>query len=159
MRNEVNQRKQFDYTIWRFCWKKNLSSAWCFCCRQQNDYKDKLQSNARDRLYSELDIMQIIHKLRIAKFVAEQNLSEEQRYLVNYHTEYMLFRDKDKAKPFNASRYTDHREAMPDKNRDDRIQHNVDSCIASLDPSDEQFKDSYKATYKAIMGRGRPLND
>ena len=57
--------------------------------------------------------MQIIHKLRIAKFVAEQNLSEEQRYLVNYHTEYMLFRDDTKAKPFNASRYTDHRTEEP----------------------------------------------
>ena len=160
LKNEVKQRKHFDYTLWRFCWKKNLSSAWCFCCRQQNDYKDDLQSKARTQLYSELDIMQIIHKLRIAKFVAEQNLSEEQRYLVNYHTEYMLFRDKKKAKPFNASRYTDHRsEEKPDENRDERIRFNVKTCIESLDPSDEQFKDSYKATYKAIMGRGRPLND
>ena len=136
MRDEVRRRKHFDYSIWRFCWKKNLSSAWCFCCRQHDDHLDKLQSKARTRLYSELDIMQIIHKLRIAKFVAEQNLSEEQRYLVNYHTEYMLFRDDTKAKPFNASRYTDHRTEEPVK-RDQRVRLNVQKCISKLDPSDE----------------------
>ena len=67
--------------------------------------------------------MQIIHKLRIARFVAEQNLSEEQRYLVNYHTEYMLFRDNNQDKTFNASRYTDHRPAnqADQKKRDQRV--------------------------------------
>ena len=98
--------------------------------------------------------MQMIHKLRIARFVAEQTLSEEQRYLVNYHTEYMLFRDDKKETPFNASRYTDHRADDTDK-RDQRIQNNVEKCISKLDPSNEQYKDSYKATYKAIMGRNR----
>ena len=68
---ETTKRKQFDYSIWRFCWKKNFASAWCFCCRHSEDHKDKLQSKARTRLYSELDILQIIHKLRIARFVAE----------------------------------------------------------------------------------------
>lgn len=42
LRHEASRRRQFDYTIWRFCWKKNLSSAWCFCCRHDEDYKDKL---------------------------------------------------------------------------------------------------------------------
>ena len=41
--------------------------------------------------------------------MAELNLSDEQRYLVNYHTEYMLFRDDQIVAPFDASRYTDHR--------------------------------------------------
>ena len=48
---------------------------------------------ARKRLYQELDILQIIQKLRVARFVSEISLSEEQRYLINYHTEYMLFRE------------------------------------------------------------------
>ena len=98
--------------------------------------------------------MQMIHKLRIARFVAEQTLSEEQRYLVNYHTEYMLFRDDKKETPFNASRYTDHR-ADDTQKRDARISLNVKKCINKLDPSDEMHKDSYQATYKAIMGRNR----
>jgi len=67
----------------------------------------------------------------------------------------MLFRDDSKAKPFNASRYTDHRTEEP-KPREERIRLNVNNCIGKLDPNDEHHKHSYKATYKAIMGRNRP---
>ena len=88
-----DRRKPFRYSMWRFCCKKNFNSPWCLCCRHSHSAEDKLQAKARTRLYQELDILKIIQKLRVARFVAELNLTDEQRYLVNYHTEYMLFRD------------------------------------------------------------------
>lgn len=89
--------------------KKNFSSPWCLCCRQSEDIQDKLQAKAKKRLYSELDILRMIQRMRVSRFLAEQQMTPEQRYLVNYHTEYMLFRDGGGVEPFNASRYTDNR--------------------------------------------------
>ena len=149
-----DRRKPFRYSMWRFFCKKNFASPWCLCCRHSDNYEDKLQAKARSRLYSELDILQIIQKLRIARFVAEKELTDEQRYLVNYHSEYMLFRDENKAKPFNASRYTDHRKEE-DVLRDERVKKTVSSCIDNLNHNDH----SVKLTYKAIMGRNRQAEE
>jgi len=66
----------------------------------------------------------------------------------------MLFRDDQKATPFNASRYTDHRQEEP-KSRDERIKNNVDSAINNLDHSSHSIKE----TYKRIMGRNRPAEE
>ena len=150
-----DKRKPFRYDMWRFFCKKNFSSPWCLCCRHKNNDMDKLQGKARTRLYSELDILQIIQKLRIARFVAELNLTAEQRYLVNYHTEYMVFRDDSRASPFNAARYEDHRREE-NLGRDDRINKNVDSCIDNLDPSEQP---SVEDTYTRIMSRNRPQEE
>lgn len=118
----VERRKPFRYSMWRFVCKKNFASPWCFCCQHNDNDDDRLQAKARTRLYAEIDILQIIQKLRVARFVSEINLTDEQRYLVNYHTEYMLFRNQANERPLNASRYTDHRtETNPDQ-RDGRIQ-------------------------------------
>jgi hypothetical protein len=140
----------------RFFCKKNFSSPWCLCCRQTDgkDKLDKLQGKARSRLYAELDILQIIQKLRVSRFVAELNLTEEERYLVNYHSEYMLFRD-DKVEKLNAPRYTDHRPPNEQEGqslaRDDRIKKNAENCINGLDHE----SNTGKKTYKKIMARVR----
>jgi len=146
-----DRRKPFRYDSWRFFSKKNFSSPWCLCCRHKDNDSDKLQGKARSRLYKELDILQIIQKLRVARFVAEINLTPEQRYLVNYHTEYMLFRDDGKASPFTAARYEDHRREEQ-VGRDDRIAGNVDNAIEKLNPKDN---DTIKDTYVRIMARNR----
>jgi len=122
LRAEVrDRRKPFKYSMWRFFCKKNFASPWCLCCRHSENAEDKLQAKARSRLYAELDILQIIQKLRVARFVAELKLTDEQRYLVNYHSEYMLFRDDGKSTYLNATRYTDHRREEQNANRDGRI--------------------------------------
>ena len=122
----------------RFFCKKNFASPWCFCCRHKDNDEDKLQSKARARLYSELDILQVIQKLRVARFVAELELSPEQRYLVNYHTEYMLFRNDGYAPQFNANRYLDHRREADDPGRDERMMQNVSNAIDKLDHNNER---------------------
>lgn len=73
MLTEVQERrKPFKYTMQKFFCKKNFSSPWCLCCRQKDDVLDKLQGKARTRLYSELDIMRIIQRLRVSRFLAEE---------------------------------------------------------------------------------------
>lgn len=99
--------------------------------------------------------MQIISKLRVARFVAELKLTPEQRYLVNYHSEYMLFRDDSKSTALNAARYTDHRREEVAGGRDNRIKNNVTKAIDSLDPT----KNSIKETYKRIMARNRSAEE
>ena len=149
-----DRRKPFRYSGWRFCCKKNFASPWCCCCRFRDSAEDKLQVKARSRLYSELDILNIIQQLRVARFVGELNLTPEQKYLVNYHSEYMLFRDNTRAPTVNFHRYTDHRkEEEEDNGRGDRIRKNVTDCVHSLDPQ----KPEHQETYRRIMARGRQI--
>ncbi len=152
----TERRKPFRYSMWRFFCKKNFSSPWCCCVRHKDNADDKLQSKARTRLYKELDILQIIQKLRVARFVSEISLSEEQRYLVNYHGEYMLFRNDEIAPAFNANRYTDFRPEDPvEARRDNRMRMAVQQAIRNLDPT----KHTHQETYKRIMARNRPDED
>lgn len=134
--HETQRREPFKYTMWRFFFKKNFASPWCCCCRHRNEREDNLQAKAKTRLYQELDIMKIIQKLRVARFVAELELTEEQRYLVNYHSEYMLFNDGHE--DFNASRYTDHRQEVEGSkpSRHEHAKNVVEKCISELDPTD-----------------------
>ena len=147
-----DHRKPLNYSVWRFCCKKNFTSPWCCCCRHRDSHEDKLQGKARTRLYGELDILKIIQQLRVSKFMAEQTLSPEQTYLVNYHSEYMLFRKDDNAPCDDFSRYTDHRKDDASA-RVGRMKRNVADCIHSLDPHDP----SHQQTYKRIMARGRDI--
>lgn len=147
-----DRRRPFRYSMWRFFMKKNMSSPWCFCCKHEDSDADKLQGKARTRLYSELDICSIIQKLRVARFVAELTITPEQHYLVNYHTEYMLFRDDDQAPNVDFGRYTDHRSAQPDAARDQRLASNAADAVMQLDSNDA----SHQKTYKKIMARNSP---
>lgn len=150
LNHEISKRNPFKYKMGRFMCKKNFDSPWCLCCRHKSNREDKLQAKARTRLYAELDILNIIQKLRVARFVAEQNLSEEQRYLVNFHSEYMLTTDESQLTELNASRYLDHRKEEDDtRDRRARIADNVGDAINHLDATE------HAATYKAIMGRGK----
>jgi len=86
----------------------------------------------------------------VARFVSELKLTPEQIYLVNYHSEYMLFRNDDQAPSVDFSRYTDHRK-KEDLRRSDRMRRNVTDCIHSLDHTDPKQQE----TYKRILARGR----
>ena len=144
-----DRRRPFRYSMWRFFQKKNLSSPWCFCCKHTDSDEDKLQGKARTRLYGELDICQIIQKLRVARFVAELNLTAEQHYLVNYHSEYMLFRDDQNAPNVDFGRYEDHRATAVDQARDIRVAHNAAEAVVKLNSNDVKHIE----TYKKIMAR------
>ena len=140
--------------MWRFFCKKNFSSPWCCCVRHKDNEDDKLQSKARTRLYKELDILTILQNLRVSRYHCSLGLSEEQRYLVNYHGDYMLFRNDEITKAFDAARYTDHR-GDEDANFDARRKKTVSECIESL-----RFdKEADKQTYIRIMSRDRPQED
>jgi len=149
---EARDRKPFNYSGWSFFKKKNFSSPWCCCCRHADSDEDKLQASARSHLYSELDILNIIQQLRVARFVGDLNLTAEQKYLVNYHSEYMLYRTQSRQNTVNFHRYTDHR-AVENLNRGERINKNVSDCVRRLDPNNPKHKE----TYRCIVSRGRPV--
>jgi hypothetical protein len=112
LKSEVKERRlPFKYNMWNFFCKKNFSSPWCCCCRYKSVTADALQARAKKRLYQELDIAEILQKLRVARFVSELALTKEQRFLVNYHSEYMLYEksaNQVSESEFSASRYLDH---------------------------------------------------
>lgn len=147
-----DRRRPFRYSMWRFFMKKNMSSPWCFCCKHEDSDIDKLQGKARTRLYSELDICSIIQKLRVARFVAELTITPEQHYLVNYHTEYMLFRDDEQAPNVDFSRYTDHRNADANAGRAQRLSTTAADAVMQLTSNDPKHQE----TYKRIMARNSP---
>lgn len=71
---------------------------------------------------------------------------------MNYHSEYMLFRDAASDPSVNFHRYTDHRQP-DDQNRMDRQRKNVTDCVHSLRP--DQYE--HQETYRRIMARGRQV--
>jgi len=76
--------------------------------------------------------------------------------LVNYHTEYMLFRNNAIERPLNASRYLDHRSAGDEgDDRDARIGKNLKDIIGNLEATNEVDQESYKR----VMHRGRPAEE
>ena len=49
-----------------------------------------MQESAKKKLYSEIDILEIIKKLRVAYFASELALKPRQRWLVSFFHEYKL---------------------------------------------------------------------
>ena len=43
----------------------------CCCCCRRNSRMDKLFTKAKDKLYSEIDILKIVKELRVAKFASK----------------------------------------------------------------------------------------
>ena len=49
-----------------------------------------MQESAKKKLFSEIDILEIIKKLRVAYFASELALKPRQRWLVSFFHEYKL---------------------------------------------------------------------
>ena len=64
----------------------------------------------------------------------------------------MLFRDDDQAPNVDFGRYTDHRDASPDANTDQRMQTTAASAVMELNSNNP----NHQATYKKIMARNSP---
>jgi len=82
-------------------------------------------------------------------------LTPEQKYLVSYHSEYMLFRKDERAPVVDFSRYDDHRAVGQGDSRQNRQKTNISSCVDSLDVNNE----SHQETYRRIVARGRHPDD
>ena len=86
--DEIEHRETFTYKYrrwWQFVW---LDSKCCCCCRPKRGRQDFLFKNARSKLNEELDILEIVKKLRVSQFTSQITLKPHQRDLVNFFQEY-----------------------------------------------------------------------
>lgn len=67
-----------------------FSSKWCCCCQAKPKRADWLQEDALMKLNQEIDILEIVKKLRVAYFASEIALKPRQRKLVGFFDEYKL---------------------------------------------------------------------
>ena len=74
----INNRKMFSYSYTRFWLYKNFGSAWCCCCRYRAKRNDKLFLIGQKKLFSEIDILEIVKKLRVMLFTSDVVLKRRQ---------------------------------------------------------------------------------
>ena len=67
----------------------------CCCCRPKSKREDFLWGTATKKLNEELDVLEIIKKLRVSQFAADVVLKPRQRDLVNFFQDYNLEPPKD----------------------------------------------------------------
>ena len=90
LKYEMRHRRPFSYSAWRLFKLEQFSGAWCFCCRKFPQRKDKLYKEGKKKLYEELDILEIIKKLRVNQFTCDLILNQTQRDMVNFHQDYKI---------------------------------------------------------------------
>ena len=70
-----------------------MSSPLCClfpCCKPRNTRDDILFKDAKQKLYEEIDLLEIIKKLRVNQFASDIVLKPRQRDLVNFFQDYKL---------------------------------------------------------------------
>ena len=67
-----------------------FGSKFCCCCRIKKKREDWLQDDAIKKLNQEIDILEIVKKLRVAYFASEIALKPRQRKLVGFFDEFKL---------------------------------------------------------------------
>ena len=91
MMKALAKRSVFSYKYFREAFLRRMNSWWCCCCcKPKLQKRDRLFKDARSKLFEEIDILEIIKKLRVNKFTSEVFLKPRQRDLVNFFDEYKL---------------------------------------------------------------------
>ena len=66
VRNEIDRRGTFSGYKYRRVWCQNwFDKSYCCCCRPKRDRKDFLFKDAKTKLNEEVDILEIVKKLRV----------------------------------------------------------------------------------------------
>ena len=79
MKEELERRRAFKYNYNKELWANTKSAMhwlfchWCFCCcgrrRRKLTRMERQQKQAIAKLYTEIDLLEIIKQLRISRFV------------------------------------------------------------------------------------------
>ena len=86
----INDRKSVSYSYSRFWLFKNFGNAWCCCCRYRPKRSDKLFAIGQSKLSSEIDILEIVKKMRVMMFATDMTLKLRQQKLVSFFDQYKL---------------------------------------------------------------------
>jgi len=65
MNNAILERQVFSYKYMRLWLVKWFGSALCCCCRVKTRREDWLQKDASEKLKLEIDILDIVKRLRV----------------------------------------------------------------------------------------------
>ena len=88
--NEIKNRQVYSYSYGRFWRLLKCDKKCCFCCRPKQKRQDFLYQGARHKLNEELDILEIIKKLRVHQFASQMVLKPHQRELINFFQDYKV---------------------------------------------------------------------
>ena len=69
---------------------RHFNSICCCCCRVKPKRIDLLYEDAKKKLNDEIDLLEIVKKLRVNSFCSEIVLKPHQRDLVNFFTDYKI---------------------------------------------------------------------
>ena len=97
IKKEIESRETFSYKYFRFWQLWRFDKKWCCCCRPKRMRDDHLFKDAKSKLNEELDILEIIKKLRVHQFASTVTLKPHQRDLINFFQEYKLCDDSQKS--------------------------------------------------------------
>ena len=73
VKREIEARETFSYTWGRFYCNKRLEAFYC-CCKLKKKRADFLFRDARSKLNEEMDILEIVKKLRVHQFASQVTL-------------------------------------------------------------------------------------
>ena len=74
IRNEIESRETFSYKYPRFAFLESFDYKVCCCLRPKKKRDDYLFKDANSKLNEELDILEIIKKLRVHQFSSNVTL-------------------------------------------------------------------------------------
>ena len=91
LEEEVSKRGVFSYDTGRWYLVHRLSSfPFCCGCTPKKRRDDILFADAKQKLYEEIDLLEIVKKLRVNQFASDVVLKPRQRDLVNLFLTYKL---------------------------------------------------------------------
>ena len=166
----MKHRKPFSYSAWRLCKLEWFSNPWCLCMRKYPKREDKLFKEGKKKLYEELDILEIIKKLRVNQFTSDLALTQTQRDLVNFHQDYKIMCSDDFSsdddyneyvqRPRDGERRKSQAQNLEEQVNNQKQANRVMNAISTLKPSrdrkdrltycriiDEDFEDDTRSAY------------
>ena len=126
----------------------------CCCCRPKSKREDFLWGSATKKLNEELDVLEIIKKLRVSQFAADVVLKPRQRDLVNFFQDYNLEPQQDGQNKLEERRGSRGKKAanMDDiLNDDQKAAERVFEAVENCEP-DKNYYD--KLIYERIVNEG-----
>ena len=75
----ITNRSIFSYGYSRLWCLDKFSKPWCCCCRVRTKRADFLYREAKKKLYSEIDLLEIVKQLRVNSFASDIVLKPRQR--------------------------------------------------------------------------------
>ena len=111
--------------MWRF------DQSYCLCCRAKKTRDDFLFKSAKSKLSEEMDILEIVKKLRVHQFACQQMLQPHQRDLVNFFQDYKL----EEPKPPSANEFE--QSVLNRRVSEDHAPNNVQRSLDERNNSDD----------------------